>query len=234
MSKYLDYNGLLYFKQKLDNLFETKAVVASKIDNPETKSQGQILTYNGTGWVAQDAPDTGVVTFNGRDGEVSPADGDYSADMITYGSSDVDSALDSLNSDVANVKAVNGIIKGNGSGTYVAAVAGVDYQVPVVFNTAYDSTSNKAATMTDINNAISTVTTFSFHICTSSEYDPTTRIPTITSPSSSTIYLIPKATAGTNQSYVEWAYISNAWEVIGDTQISVESISNSEIDTLFS
>ena len=44
---------------------------------------------------------------------------------------------------------------------------------------------------------------------------------------------MPKATVGTNQSYIEWAYISNNWEIIGDTQIQIETISNSEIEALF-
>lgn len=171
MSKYLDYEGLLYFKQKLDGLFETKEVVASKIANPTTKSQGQILTYNGTNWVAQDAPDTGVVSFNGREGVVVPTSGDYSAAMISFNDTiaqlnktnvqeaieTIDSSVDVLNAQDAKIKAVSGIIKGNGSGNYSAAVAGsdyqlpltagVDYQVPVAFADGYDASTNKAATV---------------------------------------------------------------------------------------
>ena len=93
-NKYLDYNGLALFKQKLDGLFATQAVVNGKISDPSTKSQGQILSYNGTTWVASDAPDTGVVTFNGRSGAVVPTAGDYNASQITYdGTSNVETAL---------------------------------------------------------------------------------------------------------------------------------------------
>ena len=44
----------------------------------------------------------------------------------------------------------SGILKGDGSGGVTAAVAGTDYQAPVVFNTAYDASTNKAATMADL------------------------------------------------------------------------------------
>ena len=43
---------------------------------------GQIVGFN-SAWapMAQDAPDTGVISFNGRTDVVMPADGDYTADM---------------------------------------------------------------------------------------------------------------------------------------------------------
>ena len=48
-----------------------------------TGSHGQLVGFNTDGTpVAQEAPDTGVVTFNGRKGDVSPADGDYTAKMV--------------------------------------------------------------------------------------------------------------------------------------------------------
>ena len=46
-------------------------------------SHGQLVGFNTDGTpVAQEAPDTGVVTFHGRKGDVSPADGDYTAKMV--------------------------------------------------------------------------------------------------------------------------------------------------------
>lgn len=389
-NKYLDLQGLLYFKQKLDNLFATQAVVSTKIADPATKSAGQILSYNGTNWVASEAPEGGVISFNGRAGAVVPASGDYDASQIDFDDTtsglDVDSVQDAIEAvkdiadaageDVEDFKAVSGIVKVT-NGVPSAAVAGTDYQIPLtagvdyqvpltagdniditnnvisatvpeiptvtinatqvislepvkiqltadqydiftdnlqvkvdvsalemgeaIFNRAgtggeddiiifvqpiregnaeidintsmvasyttngfklsqgeniiieevgegykisavdttyefadnYDATTNKGATVKTVTDAIGSITTFSFHICTSSEYDPITRIPTIVSPSSSTIYLVPKATTTTSQAYVEWAYISNNWEVIGDTQISIETITNSEIDNIF-
>lgn len=48
-----------------------------------TGQQGQIVGFDSNGDpVAQTAPDTGVVTFNGRTGAVTPQSGDYTADMV--------------------------------------------------------------------------------------------------------------------------------------------------------
>ena len=38
-----------------------------------------------------------------------------------------------------------------------------------------------------------------------------------------TIYMVPKATAGTNNSYDEYMYINNAWEKIGDTEVDLSN-----------
>lgn len=51
---------------------------------PEGGITGQILTQGTDGPEWADAPDTGVTTFNGRTGEVSPQDDDYSANMIKF------------------------------------------------------------------------------------------------------------------------------------------------------
>ena len=44
----------------------------------------------------------------------------------------------------------SGILKGDGNGGVSAATADTDYQTPIVFNTAYNASSNKAATMSDV------------------------------------------------------------------------------------
>lgn len=48
----------------------------------------------------------------------------------------------------------NGILKGNGSGTITAAVAGTDYQAPITFDGTYNASTNKAATVSTVTNAI--------------------------------------------------------------------------------
>jgi len=46
-------------------------------------TQGQVVGFDENGApVAQDAPETGVTTFNGRTGAVVPTAGDYTADMV--------------------------------------------------------------------------------------------------------------------------------------------------------
>ena len=108
------------------------------------------------------------------------------------------------------------------SGLVKAALA--DKQDGLVFNTAYNASSNKVATMSDITTAIGNITTFGFEVVNSL---PQSDI------STSTIYLVAKQTSGTNQVYTEYAYINNAWEIIGDTQLTIETLSNSEIDTIW-
>ena len=53
-------------------------------DLPAGGSDGQILTKTADGVAWENPPDTGVTTFNGRKGEVSPGADDYSASMIKF------------------------------------------------------------------------------------------------------------------------------------------------------
>ena len=52
------------------------------IPAPAGGTDGQILTKTSDGVEWGDAPDTGVTTFNGRTGAVTPQDGDYTAGMV--------------------------------------------------------------------------------------------------------------------------------------------------------
>lgn len=57
----------------------------SKKQDTITGQQGQVVGFDAEGNpVAQEAPDTGVISFNGRKGEVSPGADDYSASMIKF------------------------------------------------------------------------------------------------------------------------------------------------------
>lgn len=49
---------------------------------PSGGTTGQILTQGASGPEWEDAPDTGVTTFNGRTGAVTPQSGDYTAEMV--------------------------------------------------------------------------------------------------------------------------------------------------------
>ena len=51
-------------------------------DLPAGGTDGQILTKTADGVAWEDAPDTGVTSFKGRTGAVTPQDGDYTADMV--------------------------------------------------------------------------------------------------------------------------------------------------------
>lgn len=49
---------------------------------PEGGTDGQILTKTETGVAWEDAPEDGVISFNGRQGEVTPQNNDYTAEMV--------------------------------------------------------------------------------------------------------------------------------------------------------
>ena len=77
---------------------------------------------------------------------------------------------------------------------------------------------------TAITTALSGISSFSFEIVQS--------LP-VADISTSKIYLVAKNTSGTNQVYTEYAYVNNAWEIIGDTSMTIETLSNAEVATIW-
>ena len=63
---------------------EANGTISADSQLPEGGTNGQILTKTANGETWADPPDTGVTTFNGRTGAVTPQAGDYSADMIEF------------------------------------------------------------------------------------------------------------------------------------------------------
>lgn len=76
----LDGEHLGHFISKI------KALVATKIDNPSSKSNGQFLKYNGSSWVASDIPDTGVLSVTAKDGTVVVDNTDLANPKVGVGS----------------------------------------------------------------------------------------------------------------------------------------------------
>ena len=72
-----------------------------------------------------------------------------------------------------------------------------------------------------VNTRIDNLSVFSFHICTSGEYDPVTGQPTIQNPDTSTFYLVP--TGSSPDVFTEWVYINNAWEKFGSTTVDLSN-----------
>lgn len=64
----------------------------------------------------------------------------------------------------------------------------------------------------EVNDLISAITTLDLRVV---ETLPTEDI------STTTIYLVPKSSAGTNDAYDEYIYVSNNWEFIGSTQVDL-------------
>ena len=108
-----------------------------------------------------------------------------------------------------------------GTGNLVISATDTTY----VFNTAYNASTNKAATMSDITTAISGLTGFHFEIV---QVLPTEDIET------NCIYLVLKSSGSTGNIYTEYAYINNNWEILGDTQLDLEVLSNADIDSIWS
>lgn len=64
-------------------------------------------------------------------------------------------------------------------------------------------------------------TSMEIHICSSSEYDSETRIPTIAQPDSKTFYLVPTSDATSPDLFTEWVYVNNAWEMFGSASVDL-------------
>lgn len=72
----------------------------------------------------------------------------------------------------------------------------------------------------------------SIHICSSTEYDSTTRIPTIQNPDERTFYLVPSEDGTSPDLFVEWVYINNAWEMFGSASIDLSNyVTNTDYAT---
>lgn len=82
------------WRQRIDgetdsDMMKIDAAINNLNDEVQSKQEkivgvsGQIVGFDADGnAVAQEAPATGVTSFNGRSGVVSPVDGDYTAEMV--------------------------------------------------------------------------------------------------------------------------------------------------------
>lgn len=62
-----------------------------------------------------------------------------------------------------------------------------------------------------------------FHICSSSEYNHTTMIPTVANPKATAFYLVPSSDAVTTDLFIEWVYVNGGWEKFGSATINLDS-----------
>ena len=76
---------------------------------------------------------------------------------------------------------------------------------------------------TAISSAIGNISSFSFEIV---DNLPTTG-------SSSKIYLKAKGTSDTGNIYTEYIYVNSKWEIIGDTSVSLDFLTNTEIGQIW-
>ncbi len=135
------------------------------------------------------------------------------------------SAFGMSGEDNVNSKEVN---VGIGSFVWTDNSGSSPVQVSLTPGTNYDGlyvNNSKVATMADITTALGGISSFSFEIVQSL---PQSNI------STSKIYLVAKQTSGTNQVYTEYAYVNNGWEIIGDTSMTIDTLSNQEVATIWS
>lgn len=107
MASYLDYDGLLHLKDKLDDTYATSeqgTKADNAIPNPTTKSNGQVLTYNGTNWVAQNPAETGVLSVTEKDETITVDNTDTANPKVSV-SSTYKTKIDNA---VPNTRKVNG------------------------------------------------------------------------------------------------------------------------------
>ena len=63
----------------------------------------------------------------------------------------------------------------------------------------------------------------SFHVCTSGEYDSSTRVPTIQNPDPDVFYLVPAEDGSSPDLFVEWIYTNNSWEMFGSATVDLSN-----------
>lgn len=222
-NKVLTGDQLVYFSGLV------KTALASKADSSALSSKQDSLVFNtaynaSTNKVATmaDIPTSAPIDF--EDGYWSEDNGTYSLDVSAI--SDYCKG-DNITTDIIYTTEMDettgdSILLNDKLAQIDTAVSGK--QDSLVFNTAYNASSNKVATMSDITTALSGISSFSFEIVQSL---PQSNI------STSKIYLVAKQTSGTNQVYTEYAYVNNAWEIIGDTSMSIDTLSNAEVATIW-
>ena len=110
-------------------------------------------------------------------------------------------------------------IKGDNGNGISSAVLNNDYTLTLTFTdgTTYTTPSirgekgEKGEPATDMD----------IHICSASEYDSETRIPTIANPDDKTFYLVPTEDGTSPDLFTEWVYVNNAWEMFGSASVDL-------------
>lgn len=220
--KYLDDDGLLYVKQKIDARFVPKETGKGLSTNDYTTAEKNKLTG------IEDNAEVNVIEEIEVNGTAATISGKKASITIQAG------AIDSIS--------VNGVAQ------TIDANKNVNITVPTDTNDLtngagfIDNTVNNLTnyykktetyTQTEIDNIISAIATLNIAIV---QTLPTEDI------SNTTIYFVPKTTAETNNYYDEYIYVNNNWELIGSTELNLSdyvrfsdlvAITNAEIDTIF-
>ena len=270
MAKYLDDNGLLYFWQKIKTIFATQSALntlSGRVDDivaeggePNTidtvKVNGAALTPDAQKAVnitITEGTDNGTIKVNGTDVEVHGLGNAAFTSSGAYDSAGsaaaVQNNLDTLSALVGStavatqiLNAINALDSSISSeaNKAIASITITDGKITgstkVTIPTNNNQLTNGAGYQTAsqvtsaINSALADITGISFEVVTSL---PSTG-------AAGTIYLISNSGSGTN-TYDEYIYVNNKWEMIGTTNVDLSSywntsnltaITNAEIDTI--
>lgn len=237
---FLSNTGLTYYHNRINTVFATKTEVSSlsnRVD--EIVAEGgepnviEIVKVNGTALAINDkAVDVSVPTTtsqltNNGDGTSNFATESYvntnggKIDKIKVNT--VEQTIDSTDKSVNITIPTNTGDLTNNSGFITNAVENLtNYYLKT-----------ETYTQSEVDNLIGAITTLNIEVVNAL---PSSNI------STTTIYLVPKTTAQTNNAYDEYVYSNNNWEKIGDTEIDLSgywstsdltAITTAQIDALF-
>lgn len=109
--------------------------------------------------------------------------------------------------------------KGNTGNGISSAILNDDYTLTLTFT---DGTTYKTPSIRgEKGEKGEPATDMEIHICSASEYDAETRIPTIANPNDKTFYLVPTEDGTSPDLFTEWVYVNNAWEMFGSMKIDL-------------
>lgn len=137
---------------------------------------------------------------------------------------------DATNREYVNTNVDANGIKGDKGNGIQSAVLNNDYTLTLTFTdgTTYTTPSIRG----EKGEQGEPATDMDIHICSASEYDSETRIPTITSPDDKTFYLVPTEDGTSPDLFTEWVYVNNAWEMFGSAKIDLtDYVKNTDIAT---
>lgn len=235
--KFLNYTGLNYYHNRAKTVFADKGdldALETKVDGivAEGGQPNVIETIEVNGTALTPVSKTVDITVPTKTSDLTN-DGDGTSDFAT------ESYVDTNGGKIDKIK-VNGteqtITNKEVDLTIPTKVSDLNNDSGFITNTVNNLTNyylkSETYTKTEVDNAISAITTLDIQVV---QTLPTQDI------STTTIYLVPKSTSATNNSYDEYIYTNNAWEKIGSTDVDLSdywnntnlvAITTSEIDTI--
>lgn len=110
-------------------------------------------------------------------------------------------------------------VKGDTGNGISSAILNDDYTLTLTFT---DGTTYKTPSIRgEKGEKGEPATDMEIHICSITEYDAETRIPTIANPNDKTFYLVPTEDGTSPDLFTEWVYVNNAWEMFGSASIDL-------------